>query len=115
MVQVVEQTKTMTTTTTNNNINGDDPSSCNPCLREQAHEILDFRHAVLDTTTTTLDNQTKRNRYWTFDEAVVAMMQSIDLRKQCQYEGLQITKDFTQSRIAQKHLRVLGYQGNFSC
>ena len=41
-----------TTTTTNNNNNGDDPSSCNPCLREQAHEILDFRHAVLDTTTT---------------------------------------------------------------
>jgi hypothetical protein len=54
-------------------------------------------------------------RYWTFDEAVDAMVQSADLRKQCQQEGLRIAKDFTPSRIAQKHLRVLGYSGIFTC
>jgi len=55
-----------------------------------------------------------RRKYWTFDEAAVAM-RSIDLRRQCQQEGLRIAKDNTPSRIAQKFIRTVGYQGDFRC
>ena len=53
-------------------------------------------------------------KYWTFDEASIAMKDP-NLRRQCQQEGLAIVKDYSPSRIAQKHLRALGYQDEFVC
>eukprot|EP00980_Cylindrotheca_fusiformis_P002916 scaffold675_cov103-Cylindrotheca_fusiformis.AAC.27 len=52
--------------------------------------------------------------YWTFEEATEAM-KSVDLRKQCQTEGLQIVRDYSPNEIAKKQLRALGYQGTFQC
>ena len=57
---------------------------------------------------------TNNRRYWTFDEASIAMKDPT-LRKQCQLEGLAIVKDYSPSRIAQKHLRALGYTNEFVC
>ena len=53
-------------------------------------------------------------RYWTFEEAVEAM-KSEDLRRKCQKEGLNIAQDYHPKKIAKKHLRALGYKGNFKC
>ena len=53
-------------------------------------------------------------KHWSFDEAVTAM-KNPKLRHQCQQEGMKIAKDFTPSRIAQKHLRALGFRGKFQC
>eukprot|EP00980_Cylindrotheca_fusiformis_P022395 scaffold9272_cov59-Cylindrotheca_fusiformis.AAC.2 len=61
--------------------------------------------------------QRQRHRYssyWTFEEATEAM-KSVDLRKQCQTEGLQIVRDYSPNEIAKKQLRALGYQGTFQC
>ena len=56
----------------------------------------------------------KGRQYWTFEEAARAM-KSKTLREQCQKEGLRIAQDYSPQVIAQKHLRVLGYKGNFNC
>lgn len=55
-----------------------------------------------------------RRKYWSFDQAVNAM-KNPQLRKRCQEEGLRIAKDYSPSQIARKHLRALGYAGDFTC
>jgi len=54
------------------------------------------------------------SKYWTFDEAI-EQMRNADVRRKCQEEGLKIALDYSPNRIAQKHLRALGYEGEFTC
>ncbi|CAJ1937035.1 unnamed protein product [Cylindrotheca closterium] len=60
------------------------------------------------------NNDPNKEKYWSFDQAVKAMI-SPALRRQCQEEGLRIAKDFSPSQIARKQLRALGYNGDFAC
>jgi hypothetical protein len=83
--------------------------SCVFATNNNHHTLMNFLNPSSSSSSST------GARYWTFDEAVDAMAQTADLRKQCQQEGLRIAKDFTPSRIAQKHLRALGYSGTFTC
>ncbi|KAL3940169.1 MAG: hypothetical protein SGBAC_005240 [Bacillariaceae sp.] len=53
-------------------------------------------------------------KFWSLDEATVAMKDAT-LRKQCQQEGLTIAKDYSPARLVERELRILGYQGKFSC
>merc|ERR1739845_220514 len=72
----------------------------------------DFMRAYNYTCAYTMDR--KKRQYWSFREGVEAM-KNPDLRKKCQEEGLRISSNFSPNRIAEKHLRTLGYKGNFTC
>jgi hypothetical protein len=54
------------------------------------------------------------NNLWSFDEAV-EKLKDVKIRRECQRQGLEIIKDYSPSKIGQKFLRILGYQGKFSC
>jgi len=49
-----------------------------------------------------------------FDEAV-EQLKNPDVRRECQRQGLEIVKDYSPSKIGQKFLKTVGYQGGFEC
>lgn len=49
-----------------------------------------------------------------FDEAV-EQLKNEDVRKECQRQGLEIVKDYSPSKIGQKFLKAVGYDGGFNC
>jgi len=49
-----------------------------------------------------------------FDEAV-EHLKNEDVRKECQRQGLEIVKDYSPSKIGQKFLKAVGYEGGFDC
>lgn len=53
-------------------------------------------------------------KYWTFNEAV-AQLKNVEVRRECQRQGLEIIRDYSPSAIGQKFLRVVGYDGEFEC
>jgi hypothetical protein len=53
-------------------------------------------------------------RLWSFNEAV-EKLKDVNIRRECQRQGLEIVKDYSPSKIAQKFLRTVGYKGAFSC
>lgn len=55
-----------------------------------------------------------RRQLWTFSEAVIKMTDP-EVRYQCQQQGLQIAQDYSPSKIGQKFLRAVGYEGDFVC
>jgi len=85
-----------------------------------------YKCAYQDTTTTTTTtsssnstfssaiNNNVATKYWTFQEAV-EQMKDPKVRSECQRQALEIVKDFSPSRIGQKYLRYLGYEGEFQC
>eukprot|EP00980_Cylindrotheca_fusiformis_P019248 scaffold6568_cov144-Cylindrotheca_fusiformis.AAC.3 len=90
-----------------------------PILLEIYGEVLeDFVDKYNYTCAYIMNNRTLVSkpirRYWTFDEATEAM-KSVAIRRQCQEEGLQIVRDYSPNVIAKKHLRALGYEGEFQC
>eukprot|EP00980_Cylindrotheca_fusiformis_P027810 scaffold22560_cov135-Cylindrotheca_fusiformis.AAC.21 len=88
-----------------------------PVLLEIYGEVLEDFMAKYNYTCAYIMNNTtlKKNRhYWTFEEAAEAM-KSVDIRRQCQGEGLRIARDYAPSEIAKKHLRALGFEGEFEC
>ena len=50
----------------------------------------------------------------TFEKAVEKFTDP-EVREECQRQGLEIVKDYSPSKIGQKFLRTLGYQGEFTC
>eukprot|EP00533_Pseudo-nitzschia_delicatissima_P004120 CAMPEP_0116086980 /NCGR_PEP_ID=MMETSP0327-20121206/5133_1 /TAXON_ID=44447 /ORGANISM="Pseudo-nitzschia delicatissima, Strain B596" /LENGTH=474 /DNA_ID=CAMNT_0003578045 /DNA_START=82 /DNA_END=1506 /DNA_ORIENTATION=+ len=50
----------------------------------------------------------------TFDEAV-EKLKDPEVRRDCQRQGLEIVKDYSPSKIGQKFLKTVGYEGNFLC
>ncbi|KAG7366490.1 hypothetical protein IV203_029160 [Nitzschia inconspicua] len=54
------------------------------------------------------------DKLWSFDEAV-EKLKDVNVRRECQQQGLEIIKDYSPSKIGQKFLRTLGYDGDFSC
>jgi hypothetical protein len=53
-------------------------------------------------------------KLWSWDEAV-EKLKSVEVRKECQKQGLEIIKDYSPSEIGQKFLRTVGYNGDFQC
>ena len=49
-----------------------------------------------------------------FDEAV-ERLKDPEVRGDCQRQGLEIVKDYSPSKIGQKFLKTVGYQGDFFC
>lgn len=49
-----------------------------------------------------------------FDEAV-EKLKDPEVRRDCQRQGLEIVKDYSPSKIGQKFLKTVGYEGNFLC
>lgn len=49
-----------------------------------------------------------------FDEAV-EQLKNPDVRRECQRQGLEIIKNYSPSKIGQKFLKTVGYQGDFRC
>mmetsp|Transcript_19653 Transcript_19653/g.54869 ORF Transcript_19653/g.54869 Transcript_19653/m.54869 type:complete len:480 (-) Transcript_19653:166-1605(-) len=49
-----------------------------------------------------------------FDEAV-EQLKNPEVRRECQRKGLEIVKDYSPSKIGQKFLKTVGYQGDFKC
>ena len=49
-----------------------------------------------------------------FDEAL-EHLKSPEVRRECQRHGLEIVKDYSPSKIGQKFLKTVGYQGDFQC
>eukprot|EP00980_Cylindrotheca_fusiformis_P017287 scaffold5347_cov130-Cylindrotheca_fusiformis.AAC.9 len=90
-----------------------------PVLLEIYGEVLeDFMDKYNYTCAYIMHNRTlmskPKRHYWTFEEAAEAM-KSVALRRQCQQEGLQIVRDYSPNEIAKKHLRALGFEGEFDC
>jgi len=49
-----------------------------------------------------------------FDKAV-EQLKDLDVRRECQRQGLEIVNDYSPSKIGQKFLKTVGYQGDFLC
>lgn len=50
----------------------------------------------------------------TFNQAV-EQLKDPRVRRDCQQQGLEIIKDYSPSKIGQKFLKTVGYQGDFLC
>ena len=49
-----------------------------------------------------------------FNEAV-KNLKNPEVRKDCQRQGLEIVNNYSPSKISQKYLKAVGYQGDFLC
>jgi hypothetical protein len=73
------------------------------CIFQRYHDYESTRGSALHGRT-----------YWSFNDAVEQLKRP-EIRKKCQEQGLMIINDYSPSKIAQKFLKTVGYEGGFNC